>query len=135
MKIVENKIVESAFELFLGAFEDRHPKKSLPRWFGSHTTYVAEVIGEEIFKISFFALPASAFGRNEVLVQTDGGYRVERIDPATGRRLVVISSSHADPIPLFEALVDVKKKTVSVTSDMDLNNFTQDELLLIARSM
>ncbi len=125
---------DNAFQLFLNAFLEIHPKKSWPSWFRTHTTYGGHSEGAGRWRFSFTAVPTSALRPGDLWEETKNGrYILARIDPETKEKRYVISNVLDDVITIFEAIVDVAVGNISIVVDRELTGVNQEDLLPLRR--
>ena len=123
------KPFDQALELFMDCFVELHPRTSWPEWFMTSTMYGGTRCENGSWRFSFTAFPKSSLGANEIWEETERGYSLVMVDPKTGERRIVISSTPSEFITLFEAIVDVGNKKVNVILDSMVENFDCADLL------
>lgn len=120
---------ELALQLFMDGFLEAHPRETLPAWFRTSTTYGGHKEGEDIWRFSFTCIPSSILGPGESWEEKNDGYVLVKTDPDTKERRYVISNVENETIVIFEAIVDIRSRNVSVISNMDLDSIDGRGLL------
>lgn len=127
-KVSKNEF-ENALQIFLDTFIERHPKSTWPDWFRSCTTYGGEKEGRLSWRFSFTAIPSSVLNVGESWEVTRNGYVLVQTDPQTKERRYVISNVPSQVVTIFEAVIDLSARGVSIIVDKDLGSINGKELL------
>jgi hypothetical protein len=128
-KISKNEF-ENALQIFLDTFIGKHPKNTWPDWFRLCTTYGGQKEERQRWRFSFTAIPSSVLNVGESWEMTkNNGYVLVQTDPQTKERRYVISNVPSQVVTIFEAVIDLSSRGVSIIVDKDLGSIDGKELL------
>lgn len=118
---------EEAKQYASEAFLARHPLDTLPSWVNNVVTIGGFKNQGKGWTIRYTAAPATPLEPNQMWEEKRGRKVLVEIDEITGEKMIVLCRTGVPPVVLFEATIDPKTCTSSVTVDVDLTAFNGDE--------